>query len=255
VEGGLRVVVHSSIVWRVFSDFAPQLHVSAGQDYQNILIAPAMTAGIRSSAGLQLDLYSRAFNARTFEEDILTYVQTFLNMGTFNFEAVLLREIELPERFLEAINSKFTAEQGVLEQRYNVLRAYENLKEQYINAEGIRIAAQIVNSGLTENFLRYQGIEATRKLAESDNAKVVIIGDKDGLPLILNPDTLSVNQASRQPTSVDQSASGVDPKIEMEGLADFLSQLSNKIQEIGQMPEYENTTMPQASGTQRLEGE
>lgn len=63
VEGGLKVVVHSSILWRVLPDNAAQLHVSAGPDYQNILIAPAMTAAIRSTAGLQPDLYSRAFNA------------------------------------------------------------------------------------------------------------------------------------------------------------------------------------------------
>ena len=31
------------------------------------------------------------------------------------------------------------------------------------------------------------GIEATRDLAISDNAKVVVIGGSDGLPLILNP--------------------------------------------------------------------
>jgi regulator of protease activity HflC (stomatin/prohibitin superfamily) len=252
VEGGLRVVVHSSIIWHVLPDFAPRLHVSTGLNYQNILIAPAMTAAIRSSAGLQPDLYSRSFNARSFEEDILTYVQQFLNMGTFSFEAVLLREIELPQKLLEAINSKFAAEQGVLEQRYNVLRAYENLKERYIDAEGVRIAAQIVNSGLTENFLRYQGIEATRMLAESNNAKLVIIGDKDGLPLILNPDTLSVNPAASRPAApVEQSESGVSPNIEMDGISRYLDQLDTRIQGMGDMPGFVAETLPQASGTQR----
>ncbi|MDR0447149.1 MAG: hypothetical protein LBH07_00600, partial [Treponema sp.] len=104
VEGGLRVVVHSSIIWRVITDSAPQLHASAGPNYQNILIAPAMVAAIRSSAGLQPDLYSQAFNAYAFEEDILAYVQQFLNNGAFSFQAVLIREIVLPDRMLSAIN-------------------------------------------------------------------------------------------------------------------------------------------------------
>ena len=39
---------------------------------------------------------------------------------------------------------------------------------------------------LTQDLLRWQGIQATRELATSNNAKTVVIGaGKDGLPLIL----------------------------------------------------------------------
>jgi regulator of protease activity HflC (stomatin/prohibitin superfamily) len=253
VAGGLKVVVHSSIIWRVLPDSAAQLHVNAGPDYQSILIAPAMTAAIRSAAGLQPDLYSEAFNAYTFEEDVLTYVQQFLNNGAFNFQAVLFREIELPERMLTAINEKFAAEQGVLEQRYNVQRAYENFRQRYIDAEGIRIAARIMNEGLTENYLRHEGIDATRRLAESPNAKLVIIGDKDGLPLVLNPDTLTAGPSAAVPApGTGEGIPGPEqprPGLEMEGISEYLNRLNGLLGEIGQMPEYDATTLPQASGT------
>jgi prohibitin 1 len=39
---------------------------------------------------------------------------------------------------------------------------------------------------LSGPLLRWKGIEATQQLATSNNSKVVIIGGKDGLPLILN---------------------------------------------------------------------
>jgi len=43
-----------------------------------------------------------------------------------------------------------------------------------------------LNSSLTTNILRDKGIEATTKLSESPNAKVIVIGSgKDGLPIIL----------------------------------------------------------------------
>jgi regulator of protease activity HflC (stomatin/prohibitin superfamily) len=251
VEGGLRVVVHSSIIWRVIADYAPVLHVSAGYDYQNILIAPAMTAAIRTSAGLQPDLYSKAFNAYTFEEDILSYVQNFLNKGIFIFEAVLIREIELPEKMLSAINDKFAAEQMVLEERYNVLGAYEKFRRQFIEAEALRNVALIINSGLSENFLRYQGIEATKKLAESNNAKLVIIGDKDGLPLILNTESLSVGSGNQQ-TAPPFSDSGVAPDIGIDNLGDYLSQLNDRLNSMAPMPPFDSTTLPQTSGTQGL---
>ncbi|MDR2738989.1 MAG: prohibitin family protein [Treponema sp.] len=260
VAGGLKVVVHASIVWRVIPDGAPQLHVSAGPDYQNILISPAMTAAIRSAAGLQPDLYSEVFNAYAFEEDVLAYVQQFLNNGAFNFQAVLLREIELPERILTAINEKFAAEQGVLEQRYNVQRAYENFKQRYIDAEGIRIAARIMNEGLTENYLRHEGIEATRRLAGSPNAKLVIIGDKDGLPLILNPDTLAGSPPAAPAAGEGEGNPNLEsprPGLEMESVSEYLNRLNELVGKIGEMPEYDTATLPQTSGTStiRLRGE
>ena len=50
-------------------------------------------------------------------------------------------------------------------------------------ADRKRIEAQ----GISDQLLRWKGIEATEKLAASQNAKIVIIGsDKDGLPLILD---------------------------------------------------------------------
>ena len=54
-----------------------------------------------------------------------------------------------------------------------------------INAEGKAEANRILNASLTPNILKEKGIEATLKLAESPNSKVVIVGGKDGLPLIL----------------------------------------------------------------------
>jgi regulator of protease activity HflC (stomatin/prohibitin superfamily) len=253
VQGGLKVVVHSSILWRLFPDSAPNLHVSAGPDYRNILIAPAMTSGIRTAAGLQPDLYSEAFNAYAFEEDVLTYVQQFLNNGAFNFQAVLFREIDLPERMLTAINEKFAAEQGVLEQRYNVQKAYENFKQRYIDAEGVRIAARIMNEGLTENYLRHEGIEATRRLAESPNAKLVIIGDKDGLPLVLNPDSLGTSPSAA--SVVPGEGTGALPSLEIETITEYLNNLNGLLGEIGEMPEYNAGTLPQASGTSAVGGQ
>ena len=53
-------------------------------------------------------------------------------------------------------------------------------------AEGIRDFQEIVSSGISEELLRWKGIEATAQLAESQNSKVVVIGPgEDGLPLIL----------------------------------------------------------------------
>jgi hypothetical protein len=55
-----------------------------------------------------------------------------------------------------------------------------------IEAAGIRDFQQIVTPGISPNFLRWKGIEATLDLAKSANAKVIVIGAQTGLPLILD---------------------------------------------------------------------
>jgi regulator of protease activity HflC (stomatin/prohibitin superfamily) len=56
-----------------------------------------------------------------------------------------------------------------------------------IETQGIADFQMIVAKGISDQLLPWKGIEATEKLANSPNAKIVIIGaGKDGLPLILN---------------------------------------------------------------------
>jgi prohibitin 1 len=56
-----------------------------------------------------------------------------------------------------------------------------------IEAKGIADFQTIVAQGISEQLLRWKGVEATEKLANSQNTKVIIIGSgKDGLPVILD---------------------------------------------------------------------
>jgi prohibitin 1 len=54
---------------------------------------------------------------------------------------------------------------------------------------------RIVTEGISENLLRWKGIEATKELADSANAKVVIIGaGREGLPVILGGDAFAAHE-------------------------------------------------------------
>ena len=58
--------------------------------------------------------------------------------------------------------------------------------EQIIEAKGKADANKILSASLTDKILQDKGIEATIKLAQSPNSKVIVIGSgKDGLPIIL----------------------------------------------------------------------
>jgi len=56
-----------------------------------------------------------------------------------------------------------------------------------IEVKGIADFQVIVAAGISERLLHWKGIEATKKLANSPNTKVIIVGPgKDGLPIILD---------------------------------------------------------------------
>ena len=56
-----------------------------------------------------------------------------------------------------------------------------------IEAEGIADFQGIVSKGISPELLKWKGIEATERLADSPNSKLVIMGNgKDQLPVILN---------------------------------------------------------------------
>jgi regulator of protease activity HflC (stomatin/prohibitin superfamily) len=55
-----------------------------------------------------------------------------------------------------------------------------------IEAQGVADFQRIVSTGISEQLLKWKGIEATLEIAKSPNAKVIVIGSgKEGLPLIL----------------------------------------------------------------------
>jgi prohibitin 1 len=69
-----------------------------------------------------------------------------------------------------------------------IARERQEADRRRIEAQGVADYQRIVSSGVSDTLLRWKGIEATMKLAESANAKVVVIGaGRDGLPLILGP--------------------------------------------------------------------
>ena len=66
------------------------------------------------------------------------------------------------------------------------LKKQHKKQRQRIDAEGKATANRILSASLTDKILQEKGIEATIKLSESPNSKVIVIGSgKNGLPIIL----------------------------------------------------------------------
>ena len=73
-----------------------------------------------------------------------------------------------------------------LDPEFRLVKAEQEAERQRIDAEGKARANRILSASLTDRILQEKGIEATLKLSESNNSKVIVIGSgENGLPIIL----------------------------------------------------------------------
>jgi regulator of protease activity HflC (stomatin/prohibitin superfamily) len=102
-------------------------------------------------------------------------------------ESTPLRNVALPSQLTEAIEQKQRADQEAQRMEFILLKERQEADRKRIEAKGIADFQTIVAAGISEQLLRWKGIEATEKLSNSPNTKVIIVGaGKDGLPIILD---------------------------------------------------------------------
>ena len=82
------------------------------------------------------------------------------------------------------IQNKVEAQQKALAASYKVQQEQEETKRKLEEAKGLQEYAKLVPV-IPQSVLIWKGIEATLELAKSPNAKIVVIGAKGDLPLIL----------------------------------------------------------------------
>jgi regulator of protease activity HflC (stomatin/prohibitin superfamily) len=120
------------------------------------------------------------------QEEIFDETEKIVKDQYIQLNDVLVRDVTLPAAIKDAIERKLDQEQQSLEYEFRLITAQKEAQKQIIEAQGKADANRILSASLTDKILQDKGIEATLRLAESPNAKVVIIGSgKDGMPIIL----------------------------------------------------------------------
>ena len=120
------------------------------------------------------------------EQEILDEVVTLMEGQFLNVKRVLVEDVKLPETIKNAIEGKLKQEQQSLEYEFRLVTADKEAQKQRIEAQGKADANRILSASLNDKILQDKGIEATVKLAESPNSKVIVIGSGDtGMPIIL----------------------------------------------------------------------
>ncbi len=183
---GLEVVIDLTVLYKVLPSSAPSIYQQIGQDYKDKVVRPLTRTRIRDNAVYYdaVSLYSKKRDE--FQDRIYKTIDKDFKARGLILEQLLIRNIDLPESVKKTIESKINAEQDAQKMEFVLQKEQQEAERKRVEAKGISDYQTIIASSLTERQLQYEMINAQKELAKSPNAKIVIMGGKGGVPLILN---------------------------------------------------------------------
>tara|TARA_B100000586_G_scaffold42777_1_gene27486 strand:+ start:1266 stop:2093 length:828 start_codon:yes stop_codon:yes gene_type:complete len=187
-KNGLNINVDVTMSFHPLYDSIGEIYETFQMDYLRRLVRPEFRSSVRQVMGRYTaeEIYS---TKRSQVENAIQAEASAILIKPGNnivMKSLLIRSISLPDQIKNAIESKLQQEQEALAYEFRLQREESEAERKRIAAEGEARANKIINNSLTPSLLKMRGIEATTKLAESPNSKVIIIGNsKDGLPIIL----------------------------------------------------------------------
>jgi regulator of protease activity HflC (stomatin/prohibitin superfamily) len=206
---GVNVKAQISVRYQLLHDSVGVLHKFIGPGYLASVLAPEIGSQARqiisqftaqqvyqSRDKIQVGIRESAVRSLNDNLDKLVQTEGLEQPDPKNYNHYLQKSIrildtlvlgiELPPEIVDAINRQTEQYYMIQEFKFRVEREEEESKRKQIEADGIAAFQKTVSQGISESYLRWRGIEATLALAQSQNTKIVIIGNgKDGLPIIL----------------------------------------------------------------------
>ena len=185
-SNGLDIQLDASAWFQPKYEDLGRLHQEKGEMYRERILLPAIRSAARSVVGRYTpeQLYSSKRDA--IQNEIYQETKKIVEDQYIQLNEILVRDVTLPETIKSAIERKLKQEQESLEYEFRLITADKEAERQRIEAQGKADANRILSASLTDKILQDKGIEATLKLSESPNAKVVVVGSgESGLPIIL----------------------------------------------------------------------
>ena len=188
-EEGLGVDLEISLLFKLNPEKANEIYKTVGPNYVEIILVPQFRSVVR---GVTARYEAKALYTASREKlagEIVDELENLVGPRGITIEQAPLRQITLPPGLFKSIEEKMQAEQESQRMAFILRKEEQEADRKRIEAKGIADFQEIVSKGISEQLLKWKGIEATEKLANSQNSKVVIIGSgKDGLPIILGSD-------------------------------------------------------------------
>jgi len=185
-SNGLDIQLDATIWYQPLQSKLGNLYKEKGVNYLATIIRPALRSATREVVGRYTPEEIYSSKRAIIQKEIFDETKLILDSQYVQINQVLVRDVTLPQTIRDAIERKLRQEQEALEYEFRLIKAKKEAEKQIIEAKGKAEANRLLSASLTDKILRDKGIEATLKLSQSSNSKVVVIGSgKTGMPIIL----------------------------------------------------------------------
>jgi regulator of protease activity HflC (stomatin/prohibitin superfamily) len=168
------------------------LQKDIGPEYLEKIVIPQTQQAIRQVVGDNSAETTYTTSVSVLEEAVDRVIENLA--GTYiQVDTISIRGIEIPPALKLAIESKLAQQQNSLQYDFVIIAAKKEAERKRIEAEGIRDFQDTVTRGISEDFLRWKAIN---DFAKSPNAKLVVVGAQNGLPLILDTSSSPVSESA-----------------------------------------------------------
>jgi regulator of protease activity HflC (stomatin/prohibitin superfamily) len=184
---GLALGIDVSIQYRIDSAKAASVYQNIGLEEREILISRFRSISRQIVSGYPAE----AVYATKREEISLKLADKLRSQLAplgFIVDEALLRNVKVPETLQAAIQQRLKAEQENLQMKFVLEKETQEADRKRIEAKGRADAQKIFAEGLTPAVLQLRAIEASEKLAQSPNSKIIVLGGGQNTPLILPVD-------------------------------------------------------------------
>lgn len=180
---GLEVIVDLTVLYRVIPSEAPRILREIGTDYRNTIVRPLCRTKIRDNAVYYDAVALYSTKRDEFQSRIFTSIEKDFKVRGLLLEQLLVRNLTLPESVKTTIESKINAEQEAQKMTFVLQKEKQEAERKRVEAQGIADYQKILSTGLSDKQLQYEMIKA---IATSPNAKLIIMGNGKGTPIILD---------------------------------------------------------------------
>ena len=183
---GLEVVIDLTVLYRVVPADAPKILREIGPDYTDKIVRPITRTRIRDNAVYYDAVALYSSRRDEFQGRIYKTIDADFKKRGLMLEQLLIRNIDLPASVKKTIESKINAEQDSQKMQFVLTKERQEAERKRVEAQGIADYQKILSTGLSDKQLQYEQIKAQRELAASPNAKIIIMGSRGNVPLILS---------------------------------------------------------------------
>jgi len=186
---GLKVRLDLTSWYRLIPEEAPKVYNEIGIDYDRKIIRPTLRTAIRDIVVKYTaeNIYSNKRDSVVFA--ITERAKKLIGDKGVILEKVLLRNIILPPKIMDAIDAKLAADQDARKMEFVLQKEKLEKERKVVEAEGIREANRIIAQGLTNSYIKWYRIEMLKQLINSPNNTIIIIPEElesGGAPFIIN---------------------------------------------------------------------